>query len=660
VSYRSVVASLWLRLISVAIVASVFAEALHLASGAAQGWSYYLTFPEVAFEIAVRLVFVALAALALGTVCTAALAPFLWTFSSSRERLSEAAIKVAVGAAVFLDGWLAVSILLGWFKLAGPAAGIIYAAYFLAFALVLCVPRGRKEVVTSLDGLLGEKATRRVAITTGIGAVALVATEFALGKTAPAAVRAATVTQRPKPNIVLITFDALSAEDMSLYGYKRPTTPNIDAFARQSTVFTNFYSASTFTTPSVATILTGLHPSENLVYHLPGRLKNANAGRSLPHLMRTAGYATGASVSNPYAYYLAESLANEYDSLPAPPYRRGALKDLWDATEPLHQRSPAGSRAQEFADLESAWDCVPDLLESWSQRHFGRMQSGYPAAGSFEQAREVLAKLPEGFFLWVHVMAPHLPYLPDATDRGRFLASDEMSSAQEQDPLKWWPRYTPDQQSRVDKARLRYDEFVASADRAFGAFISGLESGGRLRDTAVIVSADHGESFEGGVYTHLSPYQTRPVIHVPFIVRTPNQHEGRRVGVTADQTAVAPTILDLAGQPKPEWMPGRSLVGWLNRDGEGEGEGMAFTEYFGNSDVFKPLRSGTVGVIDGQYQYVLDLGTGKGVLRPINEAQVWDVDRSAEQPAEVEKLRAAIYARFPHVPKVPVRDGSVL
>ena len=48
---------------------------------------------------------------------------------------------------------------------------------------------------------------------------------------------------------------------MSLYGYGLPTTPNIDAFARKSTVFTNFYSACTFTTPSVASLLTGIYPS---------------------------------------------------------------------------------------------------------------------------------------------------------------------------------------------------------------------------------------------------------------------------------------------------------------------------------------------------------------------------------------------------------------
>ncbi len=114
--------------------------------------------------------------------------------------------------------------------------------------------------------------------------------------------------QRPKSNILLITFDALSAEDMSLYGYKLPTTPNIGAFARKSTVFNSFYSASTFTTPCVATMLTGMYPSETKVYQLEGLFARQRIlVGSLPESMRAGGYATGAFFSNPYAYYLGQA-----------------------------------------------------------------------------------------------------------------------------------------------------------------------------------------------------------------------------------------------------------------------------------------------------------------------------------------------------------------
>ena len=500
--------------------------------------------------------------------------------------------------------------------------------------------------MTSLDVFLGEKMTRRTAIATVVGTAALVATEFALSKTAPAA-KAALVPQRPKSNILLITFDALCAEDMSLYGYGLPTTPNIDAFARKGTVFKNFYSASSFTTPSVATMLTGDISLGKPCLSSDRPPSAEDAKKSLPHAMRAAGYTTGAFVSNPLAYYLAESLKNEFDFLPKPIFQAGGPQHLWEATRPLHQDSGIGSRLDEYNDFFQLWNFLGRLPDDLMYR--------FRAVAAFEHAREVLAKLPDGFFLWVHVMTPHYPYLPDVADRGRFHHGNELRIEQDY-TQPWVPHYAPkhphydrNQQSQVDELRLIYDEFIATADRAFGAFVLDLENAGKLRDTTVIVSADHGESFVGGVYGHESLYLTRPVIHIPLIIRTPDQQTSRMVAFTADQTALAPTILELAGQPKPDWMRGQSLVGWLSSDSEGEG--LAFCQHLENNSIYQPLRHGTVGVIDGQYQYVVVLNSQQGRLRPLNEAHIWDLDRAAENPAKAEALRAAIHSRFPDLPQ---------
>ena len=355
--FGATLVSLWFRLITLGIVGLVFAEALFLAPGKGQGWSFYLTAAEVAFEVVVRLIFAALAGIALGTVCTAALAPFLWHFKSSRGRIAERAIQVGVVLVMFVDSRFALTILIkAWWSNHGPRFTLaLLTAHFLAFAVALCLPRARREVVTSLDGFLSEKMSRRTAIATVVGTAALVVTEYALGKSVPV-VRAALAPQRPKSNFLLITFDALSAEDMSLYGYKLPTTPNIDAFARKGTVFTNFYSASTYTTASVATILSGVYPLESHVYQMQGRVRAEYAGNMLPHAMRTAGYATGAFVSNPFAYYFAETPESDFDSLPEPTFQSGALQHLWEATSPLHQNSGFGSRMDEYWDLMRAWN----------------------------------------------------------------------------------------------------------------------------------------------------------------------------------------------------------------------------------------------------------------------------------------------------------------
>ena len=91
-------------------------------------------------------------------------------------------------------------------------------------------------------------------------------------------------------------------------------------------------------------------------------------------------------------------------------------------------------------------------------------------------------------------------------------------------------------------------------------------------------------------------------------------------------------------------MRGPSLAGWLNGqgpgDGQGQGQGLAFTQYLERNSSFRPLHHGMVGVIDGQYEYVLDLDTEKGALRPLDQAQVWNLDRTADNPT-----RAAVGRR---------------
>jgi arylsulfatase A-like enzyme len=358
----------------------------------------------------------------------------------------------------------------------------------------------------------------------------------------------------------------------------------------------------------------------------------------LPQLLKSAGYTTAAFLSNPFAYYLGKSTGG-FDLLPEPVFHSGGLERVWNASRPLHQDSGFGSRIDEYIDLESVWNSLFALPGNLSMR--------FRPEATFAHAQQLLNQLPNGYFLWVHVITPHNPYLPDPADRGRFLPADKVHTDEEWAGGRWKPNYPPDQQSLVDERRLRYDEFIATADRAFGAFMANFEKSGKSQNTIVIVSADHGESFEGGVYQHSSPYLTRPVIHIPLIIRLPGQREGRKVAVAADQTALAPTILELSGQSKPESMRGESLAGWLKEDNRGEGEGLAFSQYLERNSVFRPLQHGMVGVVDGKYQYVVDLATQKGSLRPLSEAHFWNLDKASDNPARARELRSAVHGRFP-------------
>ena len=639
--FRPAIVDLWCRLSTLAILGLTFVEALDLGSGKVLGWSFYSRSSEIIFEVAVRLIFTAVLGVALGTFCSLVLGPALWLFRTSRQQFLDRVTCVAVVLVLFLDSRIALAALIKWSYQISEHRGIIdtaiYGAFYIAFTLALIYAPARAILLSSLDGFLTAKVTRRLTLGTIASAVALLLFEVGLARVqAPTTVSASS--QRPRSNILLITFDALSAEDTSLYGYKLPTTPHIDAFARTATVFKNYYSGSSFTTPSIATMMTGMYPSQTHVHHLHGELSEPE--KTLPRVLRTGGYSTAGFFSNPAAFYLAQAVRGEFDFLPEPVYLRGGFEYIWNATALLHPPVTFGNRADEHQDLVLAWSAATRMPTNSLEL--------YPASMTFENARQLLDQLPDGFFLWIHVMTPHAPYSPRPQERGRFLRADAQQFFSGKNEPNWTPNYPPDQQSKVDEYRLRYDEFIITADREFGSFISDLEARGKLQKTNVIVSADHGESFEGGMYQHGGPYLTRPVIHVPLIIKTVGQQEGREANVAADETALAPTIVELAGLKPPVWMRGQSLARWLNGGGTSE-EGLAFTQYFEKNSVFQPLQHGSVGVIDGRFQYLFDLDTGKGKLRPLDEAQVWNLDRSAQDPVRAATLRAAIYSRFPEL-----------
>jgi arylsulfatase A-like enzyme len=635
--FRPATISLWFRFTTLGIIALVFAEALFLGRARVQGWTFYLSGSEVVFEVAVRLIVTALLGILVGTVFTLVLIPFLLVFDPSR--VAERATAVALALVLFFDSRYALVTLLKWAHVRERLSAALLALYLVVFVIGLCVPRVRKEMFSTLNPFLGRRVTRLTALATLIALLGLIGAEFALARRHSE--QAALPTPGKSANYLLISFDAFSAEDMSLYGYKLPTTPNLDAFARTGTVFTNFYAASTFTTPCIGVMLTGGYPSETHLYGLAGQVPDEYADKSLPAMMRAGGYATGAFLTNPWAYYLARSLKEGFARLPEPVFHPGLMQFLWKLTSPLHQDSRVGSRIAEYFDLENELDSLQGKDESPAFR--------YRPDASFAHTREMLADLPDGFFLWVHLVAPHHPYLPDPADQGRYIPEAELQSFKEEPWPLWKPHYDPAVQDQVDRRRLAYDEYILTTDRAFGQFMKELENSGRLNNTTVIVSADHGESFEGGVYQHQTPYLTRPVIHIPLIIKTPGQHVGRTVGVAADQTALAPTILDLAGLSRPPWMHGESLSPWLKSANPTKGSGMAFTEYLEKNSVFRPLHHGSLGVIDGEYQYVFDLGNEAGTLRPLNRAQQWDLDVAAENPQKASALRSALHAKFPGI-----------
>ncbi len=641
---------LWSRLVSFACTLAVTLCGI-FSLLEIDGWRAYETGSEILREIGGRLILSISLAAILGTAATVLVLPYVLAERTSLETRCERITRFVgtMVAAAFTAALI--GLLIRWATRTGLLSITQRASMLLWLALVALLVAGyllyrlaqgpqATETPDFVDTFSG-KVTRRLVLTSGAAGLL---TAFHDTNAARAPLRVRSPRRTPGPNVILVTFDALSAEDMGCYGYRLQTTPNIDALARTSHLFAHYYAVSTFTTPNVVSMLTGRYPSSTRVYHYGGNLHGLESERTLPYELRKAGYRTLASVANPGAHPDCLGFGADFDELPAPPITDFATREAAAIFKSAQLADEAGVAAR----------LVPYTLEQISPRLFGQKRSSAPPALSFKQAKALLDKADPPYFLWVHTYAPHFPYLPDPPYLHRFLASDELRTHADfvnMIDLKGYS-YSTARQPIVDKARLRYDEWIAQADGAFGEFMTMMRASGRLQNTAVIVSADHGESFAGGYVGHGGSDLRRPILHVPLLIHLPGQTRGEIITDVVDQTALAPTLLDVIGGSRPHWMDGKSLGPLLQggataQSRAGRESSFAFAQFLEPNSVFGVANRGTVGVIDGQNQYVLTLDDGRGALYALEDSDRQDRNRASSEHELAARLRAQIAHRFP-------------
>jgi arylsulfatase A-like enzyme/Flp pilus assembly protein TadD len=186
----------------------------------------------------------------------------------------------------------------------------------------------------------------------------------------------------PLPNIILITLDTTRADRMGFLGSKRRLTPNLDALAHESVVFTHAYSQVPLTTASHATILTGTYPQFHQVNDF-GVLLAADLPYA-PDILRSNGYHTAAFVG---------SLVLDPVTRSAPGFERGF--DTYDAG--FHRRRVGEDRYQ---SIERRGGEVIGRTLDWLTKHHD-----------------------EPFFIWVHLYDPHDPYDPPKPYKTRYASA---------------------------------------------------------------------------------------------------------------------------------------------------------------------------------------------------------------------------------------------
>lgn len=312
---------------------------------------------------------------------------------------------------------------------------------------------------------------------------------------------------KPQPNVVLIVVDTLRVDHLGCYGQSRPTSPRIDALAADGVRYAHAYSQAPWTTPSVASFLTSLYPTEIGITERPDRL--ADRFVLLSELLRAHGWATGAVVSH---YFLGAK------------WNLGQGFDLYDEHNVLGH-------------------------------------DGICSAGVSDSALAFIDENRAGpWFLFAHYFDPHYDYIEHP--------EHPFSDPSYDGPVRSGMAYTElrDMGPRLAAADLAhlgalYDSEIAFTDRHIGRLLDGLAERGLYDDALIILTADHGEELMdrhtighgGTLYNEL--------IHVPLIVKYPGREgAGRVVEGNVGLIDLYPTVTEYLQVALEHRVSGRSFL----------------------------------------------------------------------------------------------------
>jgi arylsulfatase A-like enzyme len=431
-------------------------------------------------------------------------------------------------------------------------------------------------------------------------------------KPAEAKPKAAPVADPTRPDVVLVSIDTLRADHLGAYGRSPTITPEMDRVAREGVVFTRGLAASPWTTPSVASILTGL-PTTRHGAGLPLSAgftfrRSPLDGRftTLAQRFAAAGYRTRAVVAN--AFLHPESgMAHGFEQFATPSggaIMAGFMRDL-----PLTRLIVALTPPVKWGD--------------------------YRAQGLTDAALGWLGESdPRPLFLWVHYIDPHTPYRADPARLDPAALAETIHQAHP--PLREDGTVVGDVFAATDlvrsgslwlgprdRERLRqyYAGAVAYTDTHVGRLFEALRAHRAKRPVVAALTADHGEEFwDHGHFEHGHDYY-REVTWVPLVFWGAGAAPaGQKVGTVVGLVDIAPTLIDLAGLPpmvpqSPD--EGRSLAGLWSVGG-------------GTATPAAPARfSG--GNLYGLPAVLVEHGPWRFLLRANGVQELYDVTRDPQE-----------------------------
>ncbi|RPJ48434.1 MAG: hypothetical protein EHM19_02050 [Candidatus Latescibacterota bacterium] len=389
-------------------------------------------------------------------------------------------------------------------------------------------------------------------------------------------------------SLVLLVIDTCRYDEIGRMTPAGPVTPRIDAFAAEATSFTRATAPAPWTLPSTGSLLTAVYPT---VHGALGRYPNFSRLRpevpTAAEGLAAAGLRTGALVNVAFLHPIL-GLDRGFESYD---YAAGANKKCRGAAATI------------------------DAAIRWIEEHRGMR-----------------------FFLFVHLFDPHMDYDPPEPYRSRFLGGYTGPLEPPFAGAESWKKERRVTAEIREFARSLYRAEIAAVDEECGRFFAYLDSAGLSDETAIVVTADHGEEFwDHGSFEHGHTLYDE-LIHVPLLIRAPGIEGPREVHDRVALVDVAPTLFELAGVPPMAGWQGVSLVPLLEGK-KTEGPHYRFSESLLYGYEWK-------AVVGDRFKFSWDEERDKMALFDLAADPAEKREISAEQREEAGRMAAVLLEWF--------------
>lgn len=417
-------------------------------------------------------------------------------------------------------------------------------------------------------------------------------------------------------NVLIIVFDAWSARHISLYGYERNTTPNINRLAEKAVVYHNHTAAAPWTVPGTGSLLTGVYPWTHRGF-TEGQVIQPYDRQNLFSEFNQNGYYTFGYSHNPFVdKYLTQFESFEDEHIPK--------NSLYLNNDPLFQDLFSNDDAfllsrNQIIDNDHVTNSLflPPIVDKYVDFFYDRVTEPYKdqfpkgvpsiAGGVYRYLLEDsiqwlidnLPGLPQPFLGYFHFYPPHAPY----TSRQEFLGSYLRDWAPVRKPQHLFT--LGESWSKMKSKRARYDEYIQYVDAEFGRLMDDLEASGQLDDTWVILTSDHGELFERGVIGHATNFMYEAVLNIPLVIFEPQRQSRLDIYDRTSAIDVLPTLLQATGHQPPSWTEG-NLLPYFSPESDTQRDLFAIQPR--HSEGTHKMREGTLVLYKENYKLIYYFG----------------------------------------------------